>query len=146
MRSDARDRLAALRQRRRPANDLMGDFFSVTTPEDIRSELDQLKASYDIVHQTAAGRPEWDTHYQEFAAYYQRTRPRIGWLSSGQGTIDQLRDRRRQLEQWKQRLSEEGVRVKDPKRAEPPPGAADSFGSLLKWGAVVLGLSLAVRR
>ena len=128
----ARQRLCARRARRAldpsasagPANDLLDEVISITTPDDLRSMLDQLKSSYDVVNLTAKGDPAWDLHYAEFGRYYQDQRPKIGWMS-GTGTKKVIEDRRRQLETWKAELARRGVQVKEPPRKEEPsPGGA----------------------
>jgi hypothetical protein len=134
--------LARVRARLGRANDLSILTDGIVTPGDVRGMLDQLKADYDVVNTTAAQRPDWQVHYKEFVAYYERTRPEIGWFSTGHGTITQIRDRRRQLEAWKEKLAREGVKVASPPRREAPSTLGDLSG-LLWAGAALAGLILA---
>lgn len=119
----ARERLGRLRARRQPANDLLDSVLEIHTPADIRAELDQLRASYDVVNAQAKGRPDWDAHYAEFVHFYEDTRPRTfgvaGYLKVSTGTLNNVRQRARRLEEWKAQLQAAGVKVPEPPKKEP---------------------------
>lgn len=136
--SPAQQAVAQLRARcaSRPANDVLGEIFAIDTPKSVRAELEQLRASYDVVNLAARGRPEWDLHYLEWKRFYEQTKD-IGWFNNiSGGTINQIRDRRRQLEQWKRHLADKGIRVGEPERKETDTGTG--VADLVKWGLAAL--------
>lgn len=143
---EARARLARLRSRPRPANDLLDQVLTIHTPADIRAELDQLRASYDLQHAQAKGRPDWDTHYAEFVRFYEDTRPSTfgvsAWVKVTTATLNNIRQRARRLEEWKAKLQAEGVKVPEPKKKEPPP---EQVSDVFKWGAYVALALLAIK-
>jgi hypothetical protein len=129
-----------------PANGLLEDLVHIDSPSDVRSALDQLRASYDIVNQQAKGLADWDAHYADFVRFFDETRPRTegvtAWLKVGQGTIDAIRDRARRLEEWKASLARRNVQISEPAKREPPPssGALGGLAAAAPW--VVGGLVL----
>lgn len=136
----ARDVLARLRQRRQPANDLFDSVLTINTPSDIRAELDQLHASYEVVNQQARGNPDWDAHYAEFQRFYADLRPRTegatAWLRVGSGTLNSVRNRAHRLEEWKAALLHRGVAVPEPEK-KPPPDSG-SLQDTLRIGLLAL--------
>ena len=40
-----------------PGNDLLATLIEINTPKDVKNEIEALRASYEIVNQTAKGRP-----------------------------------------------------------------------------------------
>lgn len=145
----ARARLARLRGRSQPANDLIDGLVTIITPADIRAELDELNASYDLVNQQAKGDPAWDTHYAEFKGFYAETRPRTegvtAYLKTSTGTLNGIRRRAQRLEEWKATLAKKGVAIVEPEKKPPPPmdgGLQDSLrlGLLVIAGLGVLSL------
>lgn len=117
-------------------------FFELVLPKDIKNEIDALKSSYDVVNQTAKGRSDWDVHYQEFLQYYEKNKD-PGWLNSSYATITNIRERAQRLEEWKKKLSGEGVKVLEPEKKPPPSPTKDAIDSatvalLLGIGGVLL--------
>lgn len=145
--AEARAVLGRIRDRQRPANGSVGEYFSEVqaTPSDIRAQLDQLKASYDIVNQEAAGNADWDTHYAEFLRFYADTRPRtegaLAWFRVGLDTRSNIRDRAQRLEEWKAALRKRGVAVSEPVK-QPPPEKPSELAAGLKTAAYVGGALL----
>ena len=147
----ARRVLARIRERQQPANDLVDSVLTINTPSDIRAELDQLKASYEVVNQQAKGSPDWDAHYAEFLRFYEDLRPRTegasSWLRVGSGTLNNIRNRAQRLEEWKAALLNRGVAVPEPEK-KPPPDSG-SLQDALKLGLLLvagLGVLSVVRR
>lgn len=93
--------------------------FEIVTPKDIKNELEALRGSYEIVNQTAKGRPDWDAHYREFQEYYKKNKD-PGWLSSTYATVKNVRARAQRLEEWKDQLTAEGVKIREPQKKTAP--------------------------
>jgi hypothetical protein len=119
--------------------------FEVVLPKDIKNELDELKASFEVVNQTAKGKPAWDEHYQEFQQFYERNKD-PGWLSSSYATITNIRERAQRLEDWKKQLAAEGVKILDPEKKPPGNPVKDTLDSATVAVAVGLGALLLLRR
>lgn len=119
--------------------------FEIVLPKDIKNELDALKASFEVVNQTAKGRPAWDAHYQEFQQFYERNKD-PGWLSSSYSTITSIRERAQRLEEWKKQLTAEGVKVLEPEKKPTANPVKDTIDSAALAVAVGLGALLLLRR
>ena len=116
--------------------------FEIVLPKDIKNELEALRGSYEVVNQTAKGRPAWDAHYQEFTQFYEKNKD-PGWLSSSYATIKNIRERAQRLEEWKQQLAAEGVKINEPEKKPQQNPVKDTIDSatlaiLLGLGAVLL--------
>lgn len=119
--------------------------FEIVLPKDIKNELDALKASFEVVNQTAKGRPAWDAHYQEFQQFYERNKD-PGWLNSSYATITSIRERAQRLEEWKKQLTAEGVKVLEPEKQPTANPVKDTIDSAALAVAVGLGALLLLRR
>ena len=118
--------------------------FEIVLPKDIKNELDALKASFEVVNQTAKGKPAWDAHYQEFQQYYERNKD-PGWLSSSYATITNIRERAQRLEDWKKQLAAEGVKILDPEKRPATNPVKDTLDSATLAIGVGLGALLLLR-
>ncbi len=118
--------------------------FEIVLPKDIKNELDELKASFEVVNQTAKGKPAWDAHYQEFQQFYERNKD-PGWLSSSYATITNIRERAQRLEDWKKQLAAEGVKILDPEKKPATNPVKDTLDSATLAVAVGLGALLLLR-
>ena len=118
--------------------------FEIVLPKDIKNELDALKASFEVVNQTAKGKPAWDAHYQEFQQFYERNKD-PGWLSSSYATITNIRERAQRLEDWKKQLAAEGVKILEPEKKPAPNPVKDTLDSATVAVAVGLGAFLLLR-
>ena len=118
--------------------------FEIVLPKDIKNELDALKASFEVVDQTAKGKPAWDAHYQEFRQFYERNKD-PGWLNSSYATITNIRERAQRLEDWKKQLTAEGVKILDPEKKPVPNPVKDTLDSATLAVAVGLGALLLLR-
>lgn len=127
-----------------PANDLwdpdIKGLLEIVTPSTIKAELEALRASYEIVHQSAKGNPAWEVHYAEFQQFYDKNKD-PGWLTSSFSTVRTIRQRARRLEEWKDKLRSEGVRVQEPAKQDPS-GGSGSSSSLLPAATALAVLAL----
>lgn len=129
-----------------PGNDLLGDLIEINTPKDVKNEIEALRASYEIVNQTAKGRADWDAHYRDFQQFYDKNK-NPGWLTTSQSTVNQIRDRARRLEEWKEQLAAEGVKIREPaKKAAPKNGIKGTLDSATLMILVAAGAILLLRR
>lgn len=132
--SDSRERrryyLAAYREAREALEQLpsANGLFELVLPKDIKNEIDALKSSYDVVNQTAKGRSDWDVHYQEFLQFYEKNKD-PGWLTSSYATLTNIRERAQRLEEWKKKLSTDGVKILEPEKKAPPSPTKDAIDS-----------------
>lgn len=110
-----RQYIAAYREARFETEHLQVANGLIILPKDLKNEVDALKASFDVVNQTAKGRPGWDAYYQEFLQFYERNKD-PGWLSTTSGAMENVRERAQRLEEWKQNLSAEGVKILEPEK------------------------------
>lgn len=115
-----------------------GMFDEILSPRDIKNELEALRASYEVVNQAARGRAGWDAHYQEFLKFYEANKD-PGWFTFGQASMDQIRERGRRLEEWKKKLSTEGVKVEEPEKKLPTTPVKDALDSAVLVIALGLG-------
>ena len=81
-------------------------------PQGCEERIEALRASYEIVNQTAKGRADWDAHYRDFQQFYDKNK-NPGWLTTSQSTVSQIRDRARRLESGKSAAAE-GVKIREP--------------------------------
>lgn len=116
------------------ANGMLDEILS---PRDIKNELEALRASYEVVNQSARGRSGWDAHYQEFLKFYEANKD-PGWFTSSQATMDHIRERARRLEEWKKQLSAEGVKIGEPEKKLPTTPVKDALDSATL--AIALGV------
>lgn len=114
-----------------------GMFDEILSPQDIKNELEALKASYDVVNQTARIRPSWAAHYEEFLKFYEANKD-PGWFTASQATMDHIRERSRRLEEWKKQLATDGVPIREPDKKLPVTPVKDALDSATL--AIVLGL------
>lgn len=114
-----------------------GMFDEILSPQDIKNELEALKASYDVVNQTARIRPSWAAHYEEFLKFYEANKD-PGWFTSSQATMDHIRERGRRLEEWKKQLIADGVPIHEPEKKPPAAPVKDALDSATL--AIALGL------
>lgn len=129
-----------------PGNDLLGDLIEINTPKDVKNEIEALRASYEIVNQTAKGRSDWDAHYRDFQQFYDKNK-NPGWLTTSQSTVNQIRDRARRLEEWKEQLVAEGVKIREPaKKPAPKNGVKGTLDSATIMILVAAGAILLLRR
>jgi hypothetical protein len=120
-------------------NDWLSDLIEINLPKDVKNDIEALKASYDIVNQTAKGRSDWDTHYQEFLRFYEQNKD-PGWLNTSQSTVNNIRARAKRLEEWKQKLAAEGVAILEPEKK--PDAAKNPVKDTIDSATLFIGLGL----
>ena len=119
--------------------------FEIVLPKDIKNELDALKGSFEVVNQTAKGKPAWDAHYQEFQQFYEHNKD-PGWLNSSYATITNIRERAQRLEDWKKKLASEGVKILEPEKKPAGNPVKDTLDSAALVIAAGVGALLLLRR
>ncbi len=122
-----------------PGNDLLSNIVEINTPKDIKNEIDALHASYEVVNQTAKGRPDWDVHYREFMQFYEKNK-KPGWLNSSQSTVNNIRARAKRLEEWKRKLSSAGVQILEPEKI--PDSSKNPVQGTLESATILIGVGI----
>jgi hypothetical protein len=126
-----------------PANASVTDFLNklttIYTPSDIRAALDSLKASFEIVNEKAKNYSDWTIFYNSFMEYYKNTRDQVGWLSSGQGTIDRIKQYERELIEWQKTLEKRGLDTGPKRQPDPPKSGSGSLDDLIKLVPYAIG-------
>ena len=135
----------ALRLRRRAQ--AISDYVKIYTPANIRAMLDSLKSSYDVANRNAQGQADWDIHYAEFLKFYKTTNEAWG-ITYSQDTVDQIRQRERELGLWQQRLQARGIDAgptRSPDTDNTTRDATKLLQTLVKVAAVGGGLYLVAK-
>jgi hypothetical protein len=128
-----------------PRAQAISDYLTFYTPSDIRAMLDALKAKYDAVNTKAKGDAQWDLFYGEFVKFHDEQKNRFG-LTYSQSTVDQIRQRERELAAWQDKLAQKGIDTGPKPSPETPTGDAKGLlESFTKAALVAGGVYVAVK-